>query len=82
MAGHVLRVKVPKLGSSATEAEVSVISAQVGQSVIAGATLVELETDKVTVAIDAPAAGIVQEIPVSEGDVVTTGEVVCVILAD
>lgn len=82
MAGQVLRVKVPKLGSSATDAEVSLIAAQVGGSVAEGATLIELETGKVTVAIDAPVDGVVQEIPVSEGDVVATGEVVCVMVAN
>lgn len=82
MAGQVLRIKVPKLGSSATDAEISAISVEVGASVVAGATLIELETDKVTVEIEAPAAGVVQEIPVSEGDVVATGEIVCVMVVD
>ncbi|MFL5796587.1 MAG: dihydrolipoamide acetyltransferase family protein [Actinomycetota bacterium] len=53
-----------------------------GDSVAAGEPLMEIETDKVTVEIEAPAAGVLGGIRAAEGDDVPVGEVVAAILAE
>ena len=52
-----LDIKVPTLGESVTEATVAKWFKKVGEAVAADEPLVELETDKVTVEVNAPAAG-------------------------
>ncbi len=54
----VTEVKVPALGESVTEATVAKWMKAVGEAVAADEPLVELETDKVTLEINAPAAGV------------------------
>jgi 2-oxoglutarate dehydrogenase E2 component (dihydrolipoamide succinyltransferase) len=67
-------IKVPPLGESITEATVSRWLKREGESVAAGETLVELETDKITVEVPALKAGALTRISKSEGDVVGVGE--------
>ena len=57
-------IKVPTLGESVTEATVARWMKQAGDAVAADEPLVELETDKVTVEVPAPAAGVLGEIAV------------------
>src|SRR6056297_633470 len=66
-------VMVPTLGESVTEATVSTWFKKVGDSVAQDETLCELETDKVSVEVPAPAAGILSEILAGEGDTVQAG---------
>jgi len=66
-------IKVPALGESVTEATVAKWFKQVGEAVAADEPLVELETDKVTVEVPAPAAGVVGEIAAPEGAEVEVG---------
>ena len=68
-------IKVPALGESVTEAEVAKWYKQVGDAVAADEPLVELETDKVTLEVNAPAAGILAEILAGEGAEVEVGAV-------
>ena len=68
-------IKVPALGESVTEAEVAKWYKQVGDAVEADEPLVELETDKVTLEVNAPAAGILAEILAGEGAEVEVGAV-------
>jgi 2-oxoglutarate dehydrogenase E2 component (dihydrolipoamide succinyltransferase) len=65
-----ISIKVPPLGESIVEATVSRWAKKSGEQVAAGDTLVELETDKITVEVPAPSAGVLSKTLVSEGDVV------------
>ena len=63
-------IKVPPLGESIVEATVSRWLKNEGEAVAPGDTLVELETDKITVEIPALSAGVLTKHAVNEGDVV------------
>jgi 2-oxoglutarate dehydrogenase E2 component (dihydrolipoamide succinyltransferase) len=63
-------IKVPPLGESIVEATVSRWLKKEGEPVAAGDTLVELETDKITVEVPALSNGVLTKRAVSEGDVV------------
>jgi pyruvate dehydrogenase E2 component (dihydrolipoamide acetyltransferase) len=52
-----------------------------GQSVAKGEPLMEIETDKATVEIEAPAAGVLANVTARPGDVVPVGQIIAVILA-
>ena len=67
-------IKVPPLGESIVEATVSRWLKKEGDAVAAGDTLVELETDKITVEVPALAAGVLAKRARSEGDVVKVDE--------
>ena len=66
---------VPTLGESVTEATVSKWLKQVGDPVKADEPVVELETDKVSVAVPSPEAGALSEIKIQEGSTVNVGVV-------
>ena len=66
-------IRVPTLGESVTEATIGKWFKKPGDSVSADEPLVELETDKVTVEVPAPAAGVLSEVSVKEGDTVGVG---------
>ncbi|UWQ03981.1 2-oxoglutarate dehydrogenase complex dihydrolipoyllysine-residue succinyltransferase [Aliiroseovarius crassostreae] len=66
-----IEVRVPTLGESVTEATVATWFKKPGDSVAADEMLCELETDKVTVEVPAPSAGVLGEIVAGEG--VTVG---------
>jgi 2-oxoglutarate dehydrogenase E2 component (dihydrolipoamide succinyltransferase) len=66
-------IKVPALGESVSEATVAKWMKSVGDAVAADEPLVELETDKVTLEVNAPAAGVLQEIIAKEGAEVEVG---------
>ena len=66
-------IRVPTLGESVTEATVGQWYKQAGDAVTADEPLVELETDKVTVEVPAPASGVLSEIVVKAGDTVAVG---------
>ncbi len=61
-------IRVPTLGESVTEATIGKWFKKAGEAVAADEPLVELETDKVTVEVPAPAAGVLSEIAVKEGE--------------
>lgn len=63
-------VRVPTLGESVTEATVATWFKKPGDAVEADEMLCELETDKVTVEVPAPAAGTLGDIVANEGDTV------------
>lgn len=65
-----ISIKVPPLGESIVEATVSRWVKKKGDSVASGDTLVELETDKITVEVPAPRAGVLVSQAVAEGAVV------------
>ncbi len=66
---------VPTLGESVTEATVSKWLKQVGDPVKADEPVVELETDKVSVAVPSPEAGVLSEIKIQAGSTVNVGAV-------
>ncbi len=66
-------IKVPTLGESVTEATIGKWFKKVGDAIAADEPLVELETDKVTVEVPAPAAGTLAEIVAQEGETVGVG---------
>jgi len=66
-------IRVPTLGESVTEATIGKWFKKAGDTVAADETLLELETDKVTLEVPAPAAGTLAEITVNEGDTVGVG---------
>lgn len=68
-------IKVPPLGESIVEATVSRWLKQEGDVVAVGDSLVELETDKITVEVPALEAGTLTSRAKGEGDVVAVGEV-------
>ncbi|KGB81221.1 2-oxoglutarate dehydrogenase, partial [Rhodovulum sp. NI22] len=68
--GESIDVMVPTLGESVTEATVSTWFKQVGDTVAQDEMLCELETDKVSVEVPAPAAGTLTSILAQEGDTV------------
>ena len=69
-SGGTTDVMVPTLGESVTEATVSTWFKKVGDSVAQDEMLCELETDKVSVEVPAPAAGVLAEITAPEGTTV------------
>ena len=70
---------VPTLGESITEATVSKWLKKVGESFEVDEPLVEIETDKITVEVPAPSAGVLSEITVQEGKDVNIGGVLGII---
>src|SRR5690606_40269857 len=63
-------IRVPTLGESVTEATVGKWFKKVGDAIAVDEPVVELETDKVTVEVPAPAAGTLEEIAAQEGETV------------
>ncbi len=72
-AANTIDVMVPTLGESVSEATVATWFKSVGESVSADEMLCELETDKVSVEVPAPAAGTLTEIFFPEGETVQAG---------
>ena len=66
-------IRVPNLGESIVEATVGQWFKQAGDAVSAAEPLVELETDKVTVEVPAPASGVLSEVAVKQGETVAVG---------
>src|SRR6202158_2250430 len=66
-------IRVPTLGESVTEATVGKWFKQPGEAVAVDEPLVELETDKVTLEVPAPAAGVLGDIAAKNGDTVGVG---------
>ncbi len=70
MAGEII---VPSLGESVSEATIAKWFKKVGDNVQADEPLVELETDKVTMEVNAPASGALKSIAAPEGKTVAVG---------
>ena len=66
-------IKVPTLGESVTTATIARWIKKAGETVAADEPVVELETDKVTVEVNAPEAGVIAEIIADEGAEVEVG---------
>jgi 2-oxoglutarate dehydrogenase E2 component (dihydrolipoamide succinyltransferase) len=66
-------IRVPALGESVTEATIGKWFKKPGDAVAVDEPLVELETDKVTIEVPAPAAGVLGDIAAKDGDTVAVG---------
>jgi 2-oxoglutarate dehydrogenase E2 component (dihydrolipoamide succinyltransferase) len=66
-------IRVPTLGESVTEASVGRWFKKPGDAVAVDEPLVEIETDKVTIDVPAPTAGVLGDIAAKQGDVVAVG---------
>jgi 2-oxoglutarate dehydrogenase E2 component (dihydrolipoamide succinyltransferase) len=66
-------IRVPTLGESVTEATIGKWFKKAGDTVAVDEPLVELETDKVTIEVPAPAAGVLTDVAVKDGDTVAVG---------
>jgi pyruvate/2-oxoglutarate dehydrogenase complex dihydrolipoamide acyltransferase (E2) component len=69
-------IRIPKLGMDTTECDVKVWLVKVGDGVSPGAPLLEVETEKADVVIEAEVAGVVHEISAPAGRTVPVGTVV------
>lgn len=74
-------VKVPPLGESVSEATVARWTKQPGDVVSVDEILVELETDKVTLEVTAPASGVLKSIAQPQGTTVAVGDILGVLEA-
>src|ERR1700704_700934 len=72
-----VEIKVPALGESVTEATVARWLVKAGDTVTIDQPLCELETDKVTVEVNASVAGSIVDLAVAEGTTVQVGGVLC-----
>src|SRR5438094_10457041 len=70
-------IKVPPLGESIVEATISRWLKNEGDAVAPGESLVELETDKITVDVPAMSTGVLSKRLKNEGDVVHVDDVLC-----
>ena len=74
-----IEIKVPALGESVSEAVIAKLYKKVGDAIKADELVVELETDKVTLEVNAPANGAISDLKVKEGDVVKVGDVIAIL---
>ena len=70
-----IEIKVPPLGESVSEATIAKWHKKEGEGVSQDQLLVELETDKVTLEVNAASSGVLAKIVAKEGDVVAIGDV-------
>src|SRR5216684_3266185 len=66
-------IRVPTLGESVTEATIGKWFKRPGDAIAVDEPLVELETDKVTIEVPAPAAGVLAGITAKDGETVAVG---------
>ncbi|MPZ55871.1 MAG: 2-oxoglutarate dehydrogenase complex dihydrolipoyllysine-residue succinyltransferase [Rhizobiales bacterium] len=66
-------IRVPALGESVTEATIGRWFKQAGEAVAVDEPVVELETDKVTIEVPAPAAGVLVDVAAKDGETVAVG---------
>ena len=66
-------IRVPTLGKSVSEATIGRWFKKTGDAVKADEPLLELETDKVTLEVNAPASGVLAEIAATDGETVGVG---------
>ena len=73
-----IEIKVPALGESVSEASIAKIYKKIGEAVKADELIFELETDKVTLEVNAPSNGNISQLKVNEGDSVKVGDVLAI----
>lgn len=73
-----IEIKVPALGESVSEASIAKLYKKIGDNVRADELVLELETDKVTLEVNAPSDGVIKDLKVKEGDNVKVGDLVAI----
>ena len=73
-AGPPTDIEVPQMGDSITEGAVAALTKSPGDAVDADEVIAQIETDKVTIDVRAPSAGVLNAYKVGEGDTVTVGQ--------
>ena len=73
-----IEIKVPALGESVSEASIAKIYKKIGEAVKADELIFELETDKVTLEVNAPSNGNISQLKVNEGDSVKVGDILAI----
>jgi len=79
--GKAETVVVPSMGDSISEGTIAALLVQPGDAVAADQVLAQIETDKVTIDVRAPAAGVLQSFAVAQGATVTVGQPIALVLA-
>ncbi len=74
-----IEIKVPALGESVSEASIAKLYKNIGDFVKADELIIELETDKVTLEVNAPSNGTITDIKIKQGDNVKVGDVVAIL---
>jgi 2-oxoglutarate dehydrogenase E2 component (dihydrolipoamide succinyltransferase) len=74
-----IEVKVPKLPESVTDATLLTWHKRAGDSVRRDENLVDLETDKIVLEVPAPSDGILKELKIDDGAIVTGGQVLALL---
>ena len=74
-----VEVKLPKMGESVAEATITTWLKQVGDTVEAEESIVEIATDKVDSEVPSPAEGVITQVFFEEGDVPQVGDVIAII---
>lgn len=77
-----VEVKLPKMGESVAEATITTWLKQVGDTVEAEESIVEIATDKVDSEVPSPADGVITQIMFEEGDVPQVGDVIAIISSE
>lgn len=75
-----IEIKVPQLPESVTDATLLAWHKKEGDAVARDENLVDLETDKVVLEVPAPSSGTLQEIKITGGTTVTSGQVLAILL--
>lgn len=81
MTNAIIAVTMPKWGIEMTEGTINAWTVREGQAVGKGETLLEVETEKIVNAVEAPASGTLRRIVAPEGEVRAVGSLIAV-LAD
>ena len=74
-----IEIRVPQLPESVADASIAAWVVKVGDHVAEDQNILELETDKVVLEVPAPAAGVILELTVAEGDTVLAGDLIGII---
>ncbi|AMY11442.1 Dihydrolipoyllysine-residue acetyltransferase component of pyruvate dehydrogenase complex [Luteitalea pratensis] len=77
--GGRIEVTIPSLGENVKGGDVLHVLVKVGDTVAVEQGILELETDKATVEVPSPSAGVVKEVAVKDGDQVAVGQLVLVL---
>ena len=78
-AGATIPVKLPELGEGVTEGELVKWTVNIGDSVKADQTVAEIMTDKATVEVPSPVAGVVKELKFKKGEIIKVESVLLIL---
>ena len=72
-------IRIPKSGMSTVEVDITEVHVTVGQTIKVGDAIAEIDTEKVTMTLEADANGTVEQVLVVEGDTRDVGDIVCIL---